>query len=733
MNRLFTRPIVLLSTLFIILGGIYAWATPPFEASDEYWHFGMVEYIHDHQSLPVQDPDAPDTLYRQEGSQPPLYYALAAMLISPFDLSDIDDYRVPNPHVRAGQPDSTNNKNFVLHDVPNRYSAQSMLAVTIVRLFSIGLGLVTVLCVYANTRLIAPTTPYVALLAAGLLAFNPMFLFISASINNDNLVTALSGIVIYLMLRMLQDGFDNRRSVWLALLVALATLTKLSALVLVPVVVLAALWVAYRDNEWRGLVILGSLMAGIWAVMAGWWYLRNIQLYDELFGTSMMVKIAGSRAESFALSTALDEFEGFRWAFWGVFGVFDLIVPYHLFYLLLDVLVLVAGVGLLSRFRRKDRVHISFLSLIVLIGFIAFIQWTAQTYASQGRLLFPYNAAILPLLAIGLYEAFRGGNWAINRILPQLHIPPWGILWPTVGLGLVALILPFTLIAPAYKTPAPITTLPGSATPIYARYGDVELVGYDAIDQRYLPGDSVPVTLYWRVIAPSVQNNSLYLTFVDLDGTGIGKVDSYPGGGRLLTSRWEVGTLYSDTYEIVIDAEASGRYPLRLQVGWWHYPTETVIIPLDNNDVPLDSVMLNAGAFVSVDTLPDVRDFTSIEAVQFSNVIRLSGYNYIPEFNELLLHWESTGNLGEDYTVFAQVLDAENNVIGQGDAPPTLPTHYWQPGEQFVTRHLIYYPETPPAGEYRLIVGWYRPSDFARLDTDTPDNAYVVMAALDLR
>ena len=71
MIRLVARPLFWLSTAFVVLGLIYVWATPPFEASDEYWHFGMLEYVHDNHALPVQNPNAPGTLWKQEGSQPP--------------------------------------------------------------------------------------------------------------------------------------------------------------------------------------------------------------------------------------------------------------------------------------------------------------------------------------------------------------------------------------------------------------------------------------------------------------------------------------------------------------------------------------------------------------------------------------------------------------------------------------------------------------------------------------
>lgn len=732
MNRLYAQPIIWLTAAFVILGMIYAWATPPFEASDEYWHFGMVEYIVQNHALPVQDPDMSETLWRQEGSQPPLYYVLAAAVLSPFDLGEIDRHRVLNPHVRAGQPGTTHNKNFVLHDGVGRFDSQAIRAVYGVRLLGVVFGAVTVLAVYACTRLLKPGAPSLAVLAAGMVAFNPMFLFISASINNDTLVTALASVAIYLLLRMLRDGFETPCSVLLAVFIALATLTKLSGLVLVPVVAGAALWAAYRDRNWRGLIVLGVLMAGTWAVLAGWWYARNLQLYDELFGTAMMVRIAGVREGAFALGVALDEFKGFRWAFWGILGVFDVLVPIAAFYWLLDGLSLLAAVGLTwvlwRRIVRRDG-DVSLAALLALtaivgIGFVAFLQWTAQTYASQGRLLFPYNAAIMPLMAVGLAETLR-------VIFPLRYVREATfarIPLVLVGaLGITAVLIPFAVIAPVYRVPQAQGALSQTATPVYARFGDVELIGYEAADQRYVPGDAVEVTLYWRVAVPSVQDNSLYLTFLTPDGDEIGKIDTYPGGGRLRTSVWQAGAIYADSYQIDLSREVVGQFPLRLHVGWWHYPTGESIASHDENGQPIDSVMLDAGAFVSPGIAPDVTGFIDISPVMFGGAIRLIGYHFDDETGTLQLHWESARGLDDTYTVFAQALDESNGVVGQGDAPPLLPTRYWRPGEQFVTQHMLPPVQSLPDGVYRVVVGWYRPGDFIRLETDHPDNAYVVL------
>jgi hypothetical protein len=88
--------------------------------------------------------------------------------------------------------------------------------------------------------------------------------------------------------------------------------------------------------------------------------------------------------------------------------------------------------------------------------------------------------------------------------------------------------------------------------------------------------------------------------------------------------------------------------------------------------------------------------------------------------------WAASGTPAADYTVFVQVLDDNNTIVGQGDAPPQLPTRYWQAGERFVTRHSITYTERPAEGTNRVIIGWYRPDTFERLATDYSDNAYLL-------
>ena len=71
-----------------------------------------------------------------------------------------------------------------------------------------------------------------------------------------------------------------------------------------------------------------------------------------------------------------------------------------------------------------------------------------------------------------------------------------------------------------------------------------------------------------------------------------------------------------------------------------------------------------------------------------------------------------------DYTVFVQVLDEEDRIVGQIDAWPvqgTRPTSQWEPGEIIVDPYVVQLDGNLPAGSYRLIVGMYQLADLRRL------------------
>jgi hypothetical protein len=92
------------------------------------------------------------------------------------------------------------------------------------------------------------------------------------------------------------------------------------------------------------------------------------------------------------------------------------------------------------------------------------------------------------------------------------------------------------------------------------------------------------------------------------------------------------------------------------------------------------------------------------------------------------LTWQSLAPMAEDYTVFVQVLDAQDRLVGQVDAWPrqgTYPTSQWRPGEVIQDPYVVQLDSNLPPGAYRLQVGWYLLADLRRLPVLNQEGAPV--------
>jgi hypothetical protein len=84
--------------------------------------------------------------------------------------------------------------------------------------------------------------------------------------------------------------------------------------------------------------------------------------------------------------------------------------------------------------------------------------------------------------------------------------------------------------------------------------------------------------------------------------------------------------------------------------------------------------------------------------------------------------------VNDDLTLFVHVVNANNQIVAQVDAPPlgdAYPTSHWQPGEVVATRLRLTLPGDLPAANYRLDFGVYRQADLQRLEVtgaEAPDN-----------
>lgn len=713
--------------VYMAFGFVYTLATPVFEANDELWHFGYIEHLRQTRSLPEQKLDGRDTIFRQHGSQPPLYYGLMAIATAPIRIDDSASYRQLNPHVAVHQPGAFGNKNLVIHDNSLSRFRGAGLAVLSARLLGLALGAATVAFVYRIGEMIAPQRETVAFVAAAITGLNPMFIFVTASVNNDALAMALNGALIWLMLRTLRDGFTLRYTIALALLFALSSLTKLTGLALMPIMFGVALFAFRKTRDRRGLLAYLYFAALFWLLIAGWWYFRNIQLYGEPLGIIIMADIAGPRDATFNLADLFAEYQQFRMSFWGLFGALNIQVA-GVFYLLLDLLTFLSVIGcvflglqLLAisdfAYARYELAHLLTLASALLPLWLGVLYWGSLTRAAEGRMLFPLIAVVSPLLAVGFVEivwwivfSLRPPNLEFVRAgdaVPKelLH---GAMLWQLRFLALVALFAPFTVIASQYHAPQPVEALPDRARPIYAEFGDVALIGYERSDRRYSTGDTVRLTLYWQVLRQSADDNSVYLTLVDDHGQDIGRYVTYPGAGSLRTSRWGESLIYPDEYLINISGAAYGRYPFDLRVEWKEGTRSSSIPATDAAGERIEPVLLDIGAVVSANiqqTVPGYSEIPVDSQPVFDGTIRLESFKLDLALNEIALNWKAESSPEEDYKVFAHLLDADGNILSQDDNAPRLPTKYWRWGESFTTFHRF----APDFNmlDYQVAVGWY--------------------------
>ncbi|WP_420644260.1 ArnT family glycosyltransferase [Candidatus Leptofilum sp.] len=757
------RWLYLILGLFIVLGVMYALVTPVFEASDELWHYPMIRHLADGNPLPVQvfDP-AQAGPWKQEASQPPLYYYLGVALTFWIDTSDMETVRWENPHVDNGILTDDGNINLTIKDPAWNPWQGTLLAVRLIRLLSVLLGAATVYLTYLIGKELAPSRPEIALGAAALNAFTPMFLFISGAVNNDNLAIPLSSLGILLMIRAVSKQYSvGQYSVtdywslitaywktWLKIgvVIGLAILTKQGAFGLLPLA-LGTIFIVYwretrntelhggdterhRENIWGEIArILGRTAVSFLILLipviliAGWWYWRNIVLYGDFLGWNAFIAVLGQRAHPASLAQLWSERWGFMLSYWGLFGGVNVPMPLWLYHVLNGVVV-VGVLGFLVYLFREIRdwrlgIRGNLQSLISnLLNFVAakfplvvcllfvtavivgLIQWATTTWSSQGRLVFTAISAINVLLVAGLI------GWLPRKLGQRLILGVAGFLF------LLAALAPFVWIRPAYalnRYTAPWLV----QQPANANFdGKLRLVGYEigqtAVTQQktsYQPGDTVDLLLEWEVLAPMDRNWSVFIHLNDpVIGVPIVQRDMFLDQGLQPTSLLEPGERIFNYYQLAIPETAIAPAELLLSVGLYDfYAVDQERLPLLNGE---DLVVLT-----SLTLEPASGNLPNPTQVNFENELELVGFELNPrqvapgETVDLTLYWRAKRPLTTDYTIFAQVVDEDTTRWASQDLGQ--PTASWTDGDlQTVQMTLALNPDTP-GKVYPVIIGLY--------------------------
>jgi 4-amino-4-deoxy-L-arabinose transferase-like glycosyltransferase len=421
-------PIVL---VYLLIGSLYVYLTPAWQAPDEPAHFNYVRQLAAG-SLPIMEPGDYDQAYINE---------------IVFEEAFAPGYSIEPLSYEDWQP-------------PLYYLLQTPLFVagggslTTMRMFSLLLSAGTVVLAYAIALRIAPTEQWLALTAAIFVAFLPQHMAMMTSINNDVLAELLIAAALYLIVDVgLPDqNRVNAKLLLLGVLLGLGFLTKASVYPLAIVAGLVLLW-RYWGN-WGAMLRAGSLVF-IPAILLGMlWWGRNMAVYGRLDVMGKQrhdtVVIGQPRTAEwiaqYSIAGTVERFVQTTFnSFWGQFGWMTVPMTYPWWlYPLLWVFTGIVLVGLLwtavQNRKKLDEYNLPLLILLTLLFLTVsvYVGYNIQFVQHQGRYLFPALIPIAIGLAIGL------GLW----------VRPLRTRWPlavyAIPIGLACLLTALDLYALYY-------------------------------------------------------------------------------------------------------------------------------------------------------------------------------------------------------------------------------------------------------------------------------------------
>ena len=427
------RLFLLILLFYLALGAGYALLTPLWQAPDEPAHFNNIAHIATTGRLPVLQAGDYDQAYleqlksegfppelsiesvRYEGHQPPLYYLLMTPLL------------------------------WFLQ------GAGTAVQVWTLRLINVGIGALVLLFIWLSARRLFPKRPQVALLAAGFVAFLPMHIAMSASVNNDTLAELFIAAVMFLLLGALgEEETSPARCALTGVLIGMGLLTKFQAYILLPLAGVTWLWQLW--HSWRlqrKSVWLGGLALALPALLIPLpWWLRNMSLYglSDPFGLNRHNSVVVGQPRTLDWITThgwtgyLDRFVTFTFrSFWGVFGWMGVFMDARVYLLLaiLTILILTGLVYLFIYWRRGGFVLTSPqkrglgpLALQLALVAAAYLWYNLDFVQHQGRYFFPALLSISIFTAGGLLGVLSPGGSRWGGVMALVLLGFW------LGIGL---------------------------------------------------------------------------------------------------------------------------------------------------------------------------------------------------------------------------------------------------------------------------------------------------------
>ncbi len=731
----FKQPIAFILLAFVLLSFASSVINPLFESTDELRHYRFVQHIIQLKSLPVQG----EVGCSAQGHHPPLFYTLGAVTTFWIDTGQpVCSQLEENPFWQYRYWEVGNdNKNLYLHTAAEAFPWSSeALAAHIVRGLNVLIGAGVVYLTWLLGRAIWPKRPSFALGAAAFVAFNPMFVYMAGSINND-VIAALSGTAVLLAsvtLVQSDTGLSRRWGIGLGILFGLALMSKFNLAAVALLIETAVTWVAWRKKQRRLWWEVNLLIAGLTLLLAGWWFVRNQLLYGEPTGFQRLTELWGVRNPAESWGVAIFELPYTWTSLWGRFGYGQVPLPDGI-YIGLRWLV---GIGLLGLVLRvwplrsrvlpspqpvpsRERVQpslplsgrgpgwgsfpLALLALDVILFFaVVFNYLLVSPAGAMGRFFFPALPALALLTFYGL------AAW-LDLISPQKSVgnrqSPVSLLAILINLGMATLtiIAIFGYLADAFARPESFAADTAVPNPSNVQFDNFAILrGYELDSTTLQPGGYLTLNLFWEVINQPPGNFLLFVHLIDQEtGTLIAQRDTHPGLGSFPSSQWQPGDRFVDTIRLHASETMYTPATADLQIGLYAPGENSYRLGVAAADGTFlgDSLPLSEIAVAEVGNWrADGQSFPNLLNQNFFNDLRLTGYEYNKrvlapgESLEVTLYWEALRNAPPDYLVEVALCELpcpewQPALVTAVSPPPSAPTSSWQSGQIVADTHIL--------------------------------------------
>ena len=286
---------------------------------------------------------------------------------------------------------------------------------SVVRIANVGLALLTVFVVFKLGLLLFAKKSY-ALTLSLLVMLQPMYSFLSAGVNSDNLHNLLFALVIFCGVKILKNGLSTKILLGISLVIVLDIFTKPQGYVAIPIILLAVLLHIIKTGKWKLLWSLATLV-----IISSLVILSPRNPFGSWINPGNLHNANFIEFARFSLNKLVAQ--NIVW-YWGVFKWLGVVLP-PIYWQVANRVVLVGAFGLLIYIWRvisKKKLSTSpyitlflLLTVIVYTSSIYYFDWqytksVGYSIGVQARYFFPTISAQMALIMIGILSLGWNAN-----------------------------------------------------------------------------------------------------------------------------------------------------------------------------------------------------------------------------------------------------------------------------------------------------------------------------------